>query len=135
MTELAFKFESATVVLVGLCNEEPLLQSLIGIIVFRNDDSGQLQPNLIDLLSGEEVGSAKNPFKPTFLAKRKGEYMFSFPDVGQGHGVMIRLYRTEGKYDFVTGINSRDSGSSGPLSNGGPELADALDEIFGFTNE
>jgi hypothetical protein len=121
--------KSATIVLVGLCNEEPLLQTLIGTIVFREGDGSQLEPRLINVQIGEDEGTPKNPFKPDFKWKKKGQYGFSFP-VGSGHGVMIMLDAEKQKYDFTTGINHGDSGSSGPISHGGPELASVLDTLF-----
>ena len=122
----------ASVVLVGLCNGDPLAQALLGQIVFRENGEGQLEPRLVDPTPGEEAGSRKNPFKTTFQWKRKGSYGLCFPDVARGHGVSVTLDKNEGKYYFTTGINHGDSGSSGPLSNGGPELVDVLDVLFGF---
>ena len=46
----------------------------------------------------------------------------------------LNLDKESGRYRFMTGINRGDSGSSGPLSNGGPELVDVLDQLFGFVN-
>ncbi len=124
------ELKTTSIVLVGLCNEEIRLQSLLGIILFRKGEGDKLEPCLFDPLSGEESGSAKTPFKPSFSWKKKGQYGLCFPDVARGHGVMLNLNKEQGKYCFLTGINGRDSGSSGPLSNGGPELVDALDELF-----
>lgn len=123
--------EITTIVLVGLCNENRFLQTLIGTIVFRKNDVGQMEPQLIDITIGEDEGTPKNPFKPKFNWKMKGKYGLSFP-IGRGHGVMISLDSEKGEYHFITGINYGDSGSGGPISHGGPELADALDELFKF---
>lgn len=121
----------ATIVLVGLCNEDPFLQTLIGTIVFREGNDGKLEPQLINVQIGEDEGTPKNPFKPNFSWKKKGQYGFSFP-VARGHGVVITLDAEKGKYHFMTGINRGDSGSSGPISHGGPELATSLDKLFDF---
>lgn len=124
-------FQYTHIVLVGHCNNDPQLQELIGTIVFRkNEESGQLEPRLIYHFSQEEPGTAKNPLKPNIQWKNRGEYGLSFPDFAGGDGVMIMLNKSEGKYRFITGINPKDSGSSGPLSNGGPELTEVLDELF-----
>ncbi len=119
----------ATIVLVGLCNEEPLFQTLIGTVVFRESDNGQYEPRLIDIKIGEDEGKQKNQLKKNFQWKMKGNYGLSFP-VGRGHGVMITLDCDKKKYHFTTGINHGDSGSSGSISHGGPELVAALDTIF-----
>lgn len=121
----------AVIVLVGLCNEDLLLQELIGTIVFREDGSGKMEPQLISVQIGEDEGTPRNPFKPTFAWKMKGQYGFSYP-VARGDGVMINLDAVKGKYSFSTGLGRGSSGSSGPISNGGPELAAALDKLFEF---
>ena len=41
--------EMATIVLVGLCNGDPLLQTLIGTVVFLEGDAGRLEPQLINV--------------------------------------------------------------------------------------
>lgn len=125
-------FESATIVLVGLCNKNPFYQTLLGTIVFRENDQGQKEPQLIDTQLDEEEGLPSNPYKPRFDWKMKGQYGLTFPRVARGHGVTISLNKEKGEYRFMTGINRGDSGSSGPLSNGGSELVDLLDKLFGF---
>ena len=127
--KIMMDLEMATIVLVGLCNGDPLLQTLIGTVVFLEGDAGRLEPQLINVQVGEGNGTPKNPFKPDFKWKAKGQYGFSFPVAG-GHGVMITLDAEKKKYCFITGINHGGSGSSGPLSHGGPELATALDALF-----
>ena len=124
--------EFASIVLAGLCNADPLAQVLIGTVVFREGEDGKREPRLIYLTLGEEDGSAKNPFKPEFQWKMKGSYGLLFRGVGRGHGVSISVDKNKGEYYFSTGINHGDSGSSGPLSNGGPELVDVLDVLFEF---
>lgn len=119
---------NATIVLVGLCNEEPLLQTLIGTIVFRKNDKGEFEPQLINIRTGTEEGTNSNPFKPVFQTKQKGMYTLTFP----GDDVRISLDRQKNEYTFLTGLNAHDSGTCGPLSNGGQELTDVLDEVFGF---
>lgn len=136
MEEDSISLESTSIVLVGLCNEEIRLQSLLGMVVFYGGVDQKLEPRLIDVFSRPgEYGSSRKPFKPTFQWMERGRYGLCFPDVAKGHGLMINLDKPNGKYSFITGINSRDSGSSGPLSNGGPELVDALDELFNYTAE
>lgn len=124
------ELKSTSIVLVGHCNEDPRLQELIGTIVFRKEQGTELQPRLIYHFSGEERGSGKDPYPPTFEWKKKGDYGLCFPEFAGRNGVMILLNRSRSKYWFTTGTNPRDSGSSGPLSNGGPELTHALDELF-----
>ena len=124
--------EYATIVLVGCCNGDPRLQTYIGTIVFREDGSGNMEPRLINITVGEDVGTPQNPFVPTFVWKRKGGYGVSFP-VARGHGIMITLDADKHEYRFTTGISHGDSGSSGPITHGGPELVVALNELFGFT--
>lgn len=123
--------ESVTIVLVGLCNNGQFFQTLIGTIVFRRDDAGRLEPQLINVQPGEDEGTPDNPFKPEFVLNSKGKYVFSFPVAG-GHGVLISLDAESEKYLFRTGLNYGDSGSGGPISNGGPQLVAALDELNGF---
>lgn len=115
--------KSATIVLVGLCNEEPLLQTLIGTIVFRKDDSGQLEPRLINIRTGETDGTGSNPFRPKWNWRSQGSYSLSFNDVH------IVLDIANSSYRFSTGTHY-DTGSSGTISNGGPELVLALDMLF-----
>lgn len=122
-------FETATIVLVGLCNGNSILQTLIGTVIFRKDEVDQLEPLLIDIQIGEDNGTPKNPFKPSFQWKRKGQYGISFP-VNRCHGVLINLDVQNNKYRFITGTNRGDSGSGGPISHGGPELASILDALF-----
>ncbi len=122
--KITMNLEMTTIVLVGLCNGDSFLQTFIGTVVFRKDSSGKLEPQLINVQVGDD-GTPKNPFKPDFKWKKKAQYGFSF-----GREVMITLDAEKKKYDFMTGINHGDSGSSGPLSNGGPELLIALDTLF-----
>lgn len=121
------------IVLVGHCNSNPQLQELIGTVVLRENEESQLEPRLIYHFSQEEPGTAKKPLKPEIKWKSKGEYGLHFPDFAGRSGVMIILNKNEGKYRFITGTNPKDTGSSGPLSNGGPELVEVLDELF-FTS-
>src|SRR3989344_5306225 len=122
--------EYASIVLVGLCNADPLLQTLLGTLVFRQGEDAQLEPQLIYVQLDGKDGLPSNPYKPRFDWKMKGRYGLSFPTFARGHGVAINLDKDKGRYHFVTGINHGDSGSSGPLSNGGPELVDVLDQLF-----
>lgn len=127
--------DMATIVLVGLCNEEPLLQTLIGLIVFRTAENDMLEPQLINVQIGEDVGIPSNPYKPTFQWKKRGQYGIVFP-IARGHGILLNLDAVAQKYVFITGINHGDSGSSGPISHGGPELTSVLDTIlFGAENK
>ncbi|MDQ5969178.1 MAG: hypothetical protein QG579_335 [Patescibacteria group bacterium] len=116
----------ASIVLVGLCNGDVYLQDLLGTIIFRENEANQLEPQLVNHFHGEEGGS---PHKAELTWKSKGNYGLSFPSFAGRHGVMIILDRDENKYWFVTG-NAKDSGSSGPLSNGGSELVNALDQLY-----
>jgi len=122
-----------SIVLVGLCNRLPLSQLLIGTVVFRKDETGNYQPHLINPILGAEEGSIKKPFKPSFSGSKKGEYVLSFPELGGGHGVMLLIDKKTDDYKFTTGLNRGDQGSSGTISNGAEELAEVLDELFGFT--
>jgi len=115
--------KSAMIVLVGLCNEEPLLQDYIGTIVFRKNYGGEFEPQLINIRIGEEKGTNSNPFKPKWQWKKKGSYGLSFGDV------FLKLDADNSKYFFSTGTYY-DSGSSGPISNGGLELIMMLDALF-----
>lgn len=115
-----------TIVLVGHCNEDPHLQELIGTVVFRENEGGQLEPILINHFHGKEGGS---PHGVELKWKSKGVYGLCFPSFAGRHGVMITLDRDQKKYRFITG-HAKDSGSSGPLSNGGPELTDVLDQLY-----
>lgn len=124
------ELKHTSIVVVGLCNEEIRLQTLIGVIVFREGQEGKLEPCLISPSKGEDEGSGSNPFRPEIQSSSKGKYSLCFPREAGGHGVILFLDKEKGKYRFMTGINARDSGSSGPLSNGGPELVEALDELF-----
>lgn len=133
-TKSKMELKHTSIVVVGLCNEEIRLQTLIGVIVFREGKEGKLEPCLISPSKGEDEGSGSNPFRPEFHWRAKGKYGLCFPREAGGHGVLLLLDKERGRYRFMTGINGRDSGSSGPLSNGGPELVDVLDELFGFTS-
>lgn len=124
------KIESATIVLVGNCNADPLSQHLIGTIVFRRDEGGGLEPRLVKVSLGEKSGTQSNPYKPKFVAKGKGSYSITFPEGDVG----IRLNREKNQYDFSTGLHHYDLGTSGPISNGGPELTDALDSILNLNS-
>lgn len=126
------ELEFTTLVLVGCCNGDSHHQTLIGIIVFREDSSGNMDPRLINVTVGDDVGTPQNPFVPTFEWNRKGQYGLLFPVAG-GHGVMITLDTVAEKYWFMTGINYGDSGSSGPITHGGPELVRALDQLFRYS--
>jgi len=117
-----------SIVLVGHCNEEPRLQELIGTIVFR-EEAGQLVPKLVDHSSQTVKGSNAHPYSIEMIWKSKGDYRISISESAGGTGVTLTLDKAESKYHFITG-HARDSGSSGPISNGGPELTDALDELF-----
>jgi len=121
-----------SVVLVGLCNEDPLLQILLGTLVFRQGQEEQVEPQLIYVQLDSKVGLPSNPFKPRFDWKMKGCYGLSFPSFAGDHGVTLNLDKEKGIYHFTTGINHGGIGSSGPLCNGGPELVDVLDQLFDF---
>lgn len=124
--------KTASIFLVGLCNEEPLSQILLGRAIFTDADDIGLHMALIDPATREEIGSAKHPFFPTYQWKKQGEYGLLFPRAAGGVGVMINLNKNTGRYRFITGVNRGDDGSSGPIVNGGPELVDVLDTLFGF---
>jgi hypothetical protein len=126
-------FDGTSIVLVGLCNEDRFLQMLIGTIVVQKDENDKPEPRLILIQPDEKDGLPSNPLKPLFRCKKKGQYGLAFPTFAGGHGVMISLNTEKGTYDFSTGLHSYDGGSSGPLSNGGPELVELLDHIFGFS--
>ena len=117
---------ATSIVLVGLCNEDVYLQDLLGTIVFRENEENKLEPQLVNHFDGKEGGS---PHKAELKWKSKGAYGLCFPSFAGGHGVMITLDRDQNKYWFITG-SVKDSGSSGPLSNGGPELTNALDQLY-----
>lgn len=114
-------------VLVGLCNANPLIQTYLGQLVFRESTDNTTEPQLFNVCPGD---TGYRPYRPRFAWKRKGLYRLEFPDLLDG--VAISLDRACDEYRFTTGINPKSSGSSGPLAYGGPELTDALDQLFGF---
>lgn len=121
--------KSASIVLIGLCNEEPLLQTLIGEIVLRRSQVDEkLEPRLIKIVVGETEGTPSSPFALHFVSKHKGVYHITCSI--HGDTVLIMLDAPLRRYRFVTGFGGKDLGTSGPICNGGNELATVLDELF-----
>lgn len=121
--------ETATIVLVGLCNADRYLQMLIGTIVFRQNSKNQLEPFLIDIHVGEDQGTPEKPFELVFSIRGRGRYVFYCSQAG-GNGVLISLDGKQKRFTFMTGIGRGDSGTGGPIVNGGLELVSALDQLF-----
>jgi hypothetical protein len=71
-----------------------------------------------------------NPHEIIFTTKKKGYYAIRIPDWMGITGLEIDLDAAKNEFTFVTGLNLRDSGSSGPLAFGGPEMTEIFDTIY-----
>ena len=94
-----------TVHLVGFCNDNQMVQQYFGCITSRAFNSKEM----VLILNGQV-------HEVTVVGDR-----YDFKDWGGGHGLSIRK-ESDGSWRVITGLNCRDSGSSGILTNGGPEM-------------
>lgn len=100
-----------SVVLVGTINNDKLNQDFFG--VFKIDAFSNI-PILINY--GNIVSRDKLEVKRTLTCT-----CFTFKDYAGGHG--LRIHKNEDNvWTFTTGLRHGDSGSSGELINGGPEM-------------
>ena len=104
---------SSTVVLVGLCNNNPMLQTCLGTFKISIQASVPILMNM--LTDGMEKVTVD-----FYHSDRHGD-SYTFEKYCNGHGLTIRKDEN-GQWKFSTGLHGYDSGSSGILINGGPEM-------------
>lgn len=102
---------SASIVLVGLCNDDPLLQTYLG--TFHIDFTTK-KPVLSQWLYNGHENCFVEFYNDTYI----------FKSWLGGHGLEIR--KRDNVWTFFSGLHSYSSGSSGLLINGGPELEKLL---------
>ncbi len=100
-----------SVVLVGAINNDKLNQDYFG--VFKIDAFSNI-PILINY--GKNGSRDKLEVTRTMTCT-----CFTFKDYAGGHGLRIRK-NEDNVWTFTTGLRHGDSGSSGDLINGGPEM-------------
>lgn len=110
--------------LVGQCNGNRFFTEHLGTII-TDERGGQMLPFLVH---GER--NRCNPYQLQFTRKELDYYDFQIPDWYRGHGLAIKLDEGVVEYTFLTGLNARESGSSGPLAYGGTEIVRVLNRIF-----
>ena len=108
---------STTVVLVGICNDNPMLQTYLGTFC-RSIKTGL--PVIFHILSdGIETC-------PVVVYRDR----YTFEKWSNGHG--LEIVKSDGIWRFYTGIHAYDSGSSGLLINGGNEMERLYRELLGL---
>jgi hypothetical protein len=121
--------DMVSVVLVGLCNNDPRNQIYLGTFKYYQRSTYGPHPIIMGLGDAKNEGRTK-PFPLRFIVKQPGSYIFAF-DEG-ACVVTINLCTKDGVYRFSTGTGY-DLGSSGQLCNGGPEIVEFLDRYFEVT--
>jgi len=103
-----------TIHLVGLCNDNPMLQQYLGCLSKRDFKTYEMVLNNFENRSSVVVNGNHYVFK----------------DWCYGEGLTIRK-ESDGTWHFTTGLNCRSSGSSGILANGGPEMEQFYKSLIG----